>query len=107
MRQKGHTPVEYITTFAIGLLLQGKARLLPRREPALQSIHLVESGTLQETRGAAAARSARRGEDDGLVLVLDDLLHALGQLLHRNVPGARQVSGGVFLRVAHVEDERR
>src|SRR5579862_287801 len=105
--QKGHTPVEYISTLAIALLLHREARLLPRRDAALQLVHRGETRGLEKLRRPSRARAALARHDHGLFLELADLLDALAELRERNVAGSRQVSRRVLVAVAHVEDERR
>src|SRR5262249_10511195 len=99
----------YITTFAIARYLpfQWKARLLPRGEPSLQLIDLVEPRLPEQARRRAPARARRRREDHRLVPVLADCVDAVRQLGRRHVPRAGKVAGGVGGAVAHVEDERR
>src|SRR5688572_5642668 len=106
MRQNGHTPVEYITTLAMGLLFHGQARLLPRREPALEVEHVGKTRLPQETTGGPGTGSAAVGDDDGFVLELLDLVHAPREVAQRDVARARQVAGGEFLFVADVQHQR-
>src|SRR5688500_1956904 len=103
MRQKGHTPVEYITILAMGSLLDRQARLLPRGEPTLQLVDVRETGLLQEPTGGPGARSALAGDDHRLRLELGDLVDALRELANGNVARARQVAGRIVGTVAHVE----
>jgi hypothetical protein len=57
---EGHTPVEYIRTLAMALLLHRQARLLPGGEAALQLEDLGEARLLQERQAAPARVPLRR-----------------------------------------------
>src|SRR5512140_3995944 len=91
MRQNGHTPVAYIITLATSPL-HGQARLLPGREAALEVDDLGEPGVLQNPAGIPRARAAGAGDQDRLLLPLRELVDALGELAHGDVPRARQVA---------------
>src|SRR5260221_754051 len=83
IRQNGHTPVEYISTFAMSLLLHRQARLLPSRDAALELVDAGEARLAQQARGGAGARAGLPSDDDGLVLELHDLAHPLRELRQR------------------------
>ena len=51
MRQNGQTPVAYMSTRAIASLLHRQARLLPRREAALELVDGGEALPLEDARG--------------------------------------------------------
>src|SRR5689334_10959371 len=88
------------------LFLDGKARLLPRREAALQLGHVGEARFLQQPAGRGTGATVAVGHEHRLFLVLGDLAHAAGELAERDVARSGQVSLGELLRLAHVEHER-
>src|SRR5260221_10642877 len=107
MRQKGQMPVAYMRTRAIGSFLHRQARLLPRREAALELVDGGEALPLEDARCRARARAALARHDHGLVLVFPDLGEAFLQLAQRDVPRPGKVAGGEIGLVAHVEHQRR
>src|SRR5574340_1174699 len=104
--QYGHTAVQYITTLAIKnslFLGDGQVGAFPRDDAPRLVVYGLEAGFLQDAAGSRRAVAAAAGDQDRLGLEFVEFLEAFGELSKRNVPGPGNVSGGVFLVLAHVE----
>jgi len=95
MRQKGHTPVEYIITFAtyfsaIADFSTGRLACC-HGDAAFQLVDVLEALGAQELARGARARAALVGDEDRLLLETGDLAHARFELLERHVARAAGV----------------
>ncbi len=83
------------------LLLDGVSGLLPRQQTTLHIVNAGEAVAAQEIGDLPAAIAAATGDNHGLVG--RDFAQAGRNLTHRDKVHAGDVSGSVFFRLAHVD----